>query len=235
MFAHTNVTHTNKRTGFDYHGVHVENHRIFLNAYTQLQIDAIKFLEGTLGDVRQTEDGYYIMSPIADIVYQVMHFIAHFDDASASLSLKFLVDFGVTLQNYYDIVSPEALKEVLKTLKIVDVFCLMLSMVETVMSLKFERYRFSSIPSEDEKAIFQLIMRRPKEFVPLVERGLRDRIKFYVARYKQFDRLFKYLPISRYGFLFKAFKEIVSTSFRRLFKIPADMPYSTYIKNIVKN
>lgn len=235
LFAHTNVTHTNKRTGFDYHGVHVENHRIFLNAYTQLQIDAIKFLEGTLGDVRQTEDGYYIMSPIADIVYQVMHFIAHFDDASASLSLKFLVDFGVTLQNYYDIVSPEDLKEVLKTLKIVDVFCLMLSMVETVMSLKFERYRFSSIPSEDEKALFQLIMRRPKEFVPLVERGLRDRIKFYVARYKQFDRLFKYLPISRYGFLFKAFKEIVSTSFRRLFKIPADMPYSTYIKNIVKN
>lgn len=232
LFAHTNVTHTNKRTGFDYHGVHIENHRIFLNTYTQLQIDAIKYLEGTLCDVRQTEDGYYIMSPIADIVYQVMHFIAHFDDASASLSLKFLVDFGVTLQNYYDNVSAEALKLVLIKLKIVDVFCLMLSMVETVMSLKFELYRFSTIPSEDEKAIFQLIMRRPKEFVPLVERGLKDRISFYIARYKQFDRLFKYLPISRYGFLFKSFKEIVSISFRRLFKIPADMPYSTYIKNI---
>lgn len=234
LFAHYNVTKTNKRTGFDYQGVHIENHRIFLNTYTKLQVDAIKYLESTLKDVIHTEYGYYIMSPIANIVYQVMHFVVHFDDASASLSLKFIVDFGVTLQNYYDKVSAEDLKKVLADLKIVNVFSLMLSMVETVMSLKFEHYLFSIIPSEDEKTVFQLIMRRPKEFVPLMERNLWDRLKFYWIRYHQFNRLFKYLPISRYRFLINAFEEVVSITFRRLFHIPANMSYSKFVTNIVK-
>ncbi len=234
LFAHYNVTKTNKRTGFDYQGVHIENHRIFLNTYTKLQVDAIKYLESTLKDVIHTEYGYYIMSPIADIVYQVMHFVAHFDDASASLSLKFVVDFGVTLQNYYDKVPAEDLKKVLADLKIVNVFCLMLSMVEAVMSLKFKQYLFSNIPSEDEKAVFQLIMRRPKEFVSLMERNLWDRLKFYWIRYHQFNRLFKYLPISRYRFLINAFEEVVSITFRRLFHIPANMSYSKFVTNIVK-
>ena len=234
LFAHYNVTKTNKRTGFDYQGVHIENHRIFLNTYTKLQVNAIKYLESTLKDVLHTEYGYYIMSPIADIVYQVMHFVAHFDDASASLSLKFVVDFGVTLQNYYDKVPAEDLKKVLEKLKIVDVFCLMLSMVETVMSLKFEQYLFSNIPSEDEKSVFQLIMRRPKEFVPLMERNLWDRLKYYWIRYHQFNRLFKYLPISRYRFLLNSFEEVISITFRRLFHIPANMSYSKFVTNIVK-
>lgn len=234
LFAHYNVTKTNKRTGFDYQGVHIENHRIFLNTYTKLQVDAIKYLESTLKDVIHTEYGYYIMSPIANVVYQVMHFVAHFDDDSASLSLKFVVDFGVTLQNYYDKVSAEDLKKVLADLKIVNVFCLMLSMVETVMSLRFERYRFSAILSDDEEAVLQLIMRRPKEFVPLMERNLWDRLKFYWIRYHQFDRLFIYLPISRYRFLLNAFKEVISITFRRIFHIPANMSYSKFVTNIVK-
>lgn len=233
LFAHYNVTKTNKRTGFDYQGVHIENHRIFLNTYTQLQVDANKYLESTLKDVIHTEYGYYIMSPIANIVYQVMHFVAHFDDDSASLSLKFVVDFGVTLQNYYDNVSAEDLKGVLEKLKIVDVFCLMLSMVETVMLLKFERYRFSTIPSDDEEAVLQLIMRRPKEFVPLIERGFSDRVRFYNARYRQFDRLFKYLPISRWGFIIKSMRELISISIRRIFHLPEGKSLVSTVRDVV--
>ena len=233
LFAHYNVTKTNKRTGFDYQGVHIENHRIFLNTYTKLQVDAIKYLESTLKDVIHTEYGYYIMSPIANIVYQVMHFVAHFDDDSASLSLKFVVDFGVTLQNYYDNVHAEDLKKVLDELKIVDVFCLMLRMVETVMSLKFEQYRFSAIPSDDEEAVLQLIMRRPKEFVPLVERGFGDRVRFYIACYRQFDRLFKYLPISRWSFIIKSNRELLSISIRRIFHLPEGKSLLSSVREVV--
>ena len=85
LFAHSNVTKTNKRTGFDYKGVHIENHRIFLNTYTEIQKNAIAYLEESLKDVTLTKDGYYVMSPIASIVYQVMHFMAHLDDVDTSL------------------------------------------------------------------------------------------------------------------------------------------------------
>lgn len=223
LFAHTNVTRTNKRTGFDYHGVHIENHRIFLNTYTQLQVDAIKYLEGTLGDVRQTVDGYYIMSPMADIVYQVMHFIAHFDDASASLSLKYLVDLGVTLQKYKDKVEPFELQRVLLRLNIIKVFGLMLIMVEKVMGLKFECYHWSTIPSTDIKSAFSLIMSRPKEFLPLIERPFHNRVIFYYQRYRQLHNLFGYLPITRCHFILKILKELFSVSVRRLFHLSDNM------------
>ena len=232
LFARINVTRTNKRTGFDYQGVHIENHRIFLNTYTKQQVDAIKYLESTLDVVVKTTEGYYIMSPIADIVYQVMHFIAHFDDASASLSLKFVVDFGVTLQHYYGRVSAEDLKKVLEQLKIVNVFCLMLSMVETVLGLDYESYRFSAVSPEDVNALYRLVMRRPKDFVPLIERNIWDRVQFYCTRYRQFDRLFKYLLISRFSFVIRSLKELISISIRRLFHIPANIPYSVAIRKV---
>ena len=232
LFAHYNVTKTNKRTGFDYQGVHIENHRIFLNTYTKLQVDAIKYLESTLKDVVHTEYGYYIMSPIANMVYQVMHFVAHFDDASASLSLKFVVDFGVTLQNYYDKVSAEDLKKVLADLKIVNVFCLMLSMVETMMELKYDEYRFSAVPSEDVIKLYHLVMCRPKVFVPLIERNFWDRVQFYCSQYNKLDSLFKYLSISRFSFFSKSLKELISVSFRRLLHIPENIPYSVAIREV---
>ena len=217
LFAHINVSKTNKRTGFDYYGVHIENHRIFLNTYYKKQVEAIKYLEGTLDSVIQTEDGYYIMSPMANIVYQVMHFIAHFDDASASLSLKFVVDFGVTLRHNYNKVSAEELGKVLGQLKIVNVFCLMLSMVEVVMGLKYNSYRFLSIPSEDVKSIFHLVMHRPKEFIPLADRKFSDRVLFYYSRYRQYNKLFKYLPFSRWSFIVKSIRELCSVSIHRIF------------------
>ena len=235
LFAHYNVTKTNKRTGFDYQGVHIENHRIFLNTYTKLQVDAIKYLESTLKDVIHTEYGYYIMSPIASIVYQVMHFVAHFDDASASLSLKFVVDFGVTMQAYSDKVNAVELRQVLERLNIVGVFCLLLGMVENVTGLRYDCYRFYIVPQDDVKAVFHLIMHRPKDFVPLLDRTAGERFSFYRNRYQQFDNLFKYLPISRRSFVNKSIREFFSISIRRLFHLPDGKSLLTTIKeNIIK-
>ena len=235
LFAHTNVTRTNKRTGFDYYGVHIENHRIFLNEYTQLQVDAIKYLESTLDDVRQTEDGYYIMSPIADIVYQVMHFIAHFDDASASLSLKFLVDFGVSLQAYNGRMSPIDLQCILIRLRLTNVFELMLNMVESVMNLNFKSYHWTTIPSEDIKAALTLIMSRPKFFIPLIDRNFHDRTRFYSERYRQLSNLFKYLPISRSRFFLKALKELISISVRRRLHLSSNISGKDNFECLVTN
>lgn len=230
LLAHKNVSRTNKRTGFDYQGVHIENHRIFLNTYTKLQVDAIAYLESALKDVTQTPSGYYIMSPIANIVYQVMHFIAHFDDASASLSLKFVVDFGVTLKFYDKDVNADELRGVLEQLKIINVFNLMSMMVEEVLGLRIIKFQYSKVPSEDLEAILSLIMHRPNYFVPLIERSFCDRVKFYITRYRQFDNLFKYLPISRFRFVKKAIVELLSITMRRLCHIPENVSYCKAFK-----
>ena len=122
LFAHENVTKTHKRTGFDFKGVHIENHRIFLNTYTKKQKNAVAYLEESLKDATLTKDGYYMMSPIASIVYQVMHFMAHFDDVANPLSLRFVVDFGVTLKHYQSQISSNELETILRRIEIFNTF-----------------------------------------------------------------------------------------------------------------
>ena len=235
LFAHSNVTKTNKRTGFDYKGVHIENHRIFLNTYTEIQKNAIAYLEESLKDVTLTKDGYYVMSPIASIVYQVMHFMAHLDDVDNPLSLRFVIDFGVTLEHYQNQVLRDDLRSVLQRLNVLDVFCLLLNLVESIMGLTFLDYSFKRVNSKDTQAVLNLILSRSVNFVPLIERPFIKRVSFYMATYKQYDRIYKYLPKSRLRYVTHYFFELFSISVRRLFQIPNNITYSKYIKNKIKN
>lgn len=230
LFAKDNVTKTNKRTGFDYKGVHIENHRIFLNAYTKMQVNAIKFLEGTLDDVVLTKDGYYIMSPTACIIYQIMHFIAHLDDTSNPLSFRFIVDFGVTMNYYQKQVNPNELKLSLDNLKITNVFCLLLKLVETTLGMTFESFLYKEVSTKDCIAVINLMDNRPKQNVPLIKRRFSDRLFFYFDQYKKYDQLFKYLPQSRIGFIVESTREMISISIRRILKISPNISLSDYIK-----
>ena len=234
LFAKDNVTKTNKRTGFDYNGIHIENHRIFLNSYTKIQERAIAYLEESLSEASITADGYYMMSPIASIVYQVMHFIAHLDDVANPLSLRFIVDFGVTLNQYQKKVSSDALKLVLLQLDIIRVFSLMLSLVEELLGLSFESYKYEKIDSKDTEAVLSLIKNRPKDFVPLVERSFMARARFYLAQYRQYDRIYKYLPKSRFEHILKSLSELFSLSIRKTLHIPTNITYQEYLKRKIQ-
>lgn len=215
IFAKENVTRTNKRTGFDYQGVHIENHRIFLNAYKKKQVNAIKYLESSLKDIRLTKDGYYIMSPIANIVYQVMHFLAHLDDISNPLSLRFVVDFGVSMTHYKDYIHPEELKVVLKSLKITEAFCLLLRLAEIIMGIDLGCYYFKRIEREDCESVINLIKSRPMQSVSLYRKSFIERVKMYSSHYIKFNRLFKYMFQNRIEYVLKSIRELFSVSVRR--------------------
>lgn len=233
LFAKDNISRSNKRTGFDYKGVHIENHRIFLNAYTKIHINAIKYLESSLDDVSLTKDGYYIMSPTACIVYQVMHFLAHLDDISNPLSLRFIVDFGVTMNQYQTQVSAESLKPILKQLKITDVFCLLLSVVETEFGLSFDNYNYMRIDKRDSQAIIDLIYSREGDCDMLNQKKFFDRAKVYCLQYKQHDRLYKYLPKSRVAYVRAYLHDLFSVSVRKMLRIPDNTTYVGYFKKLV--
>ena len=128
-------------------------------------------------------------------------------------------------------VNSNDLRMVLGRLKINNVFILMLYMVEEVMGLRFDNYKFGKIPQEDVVAIFHLIMERDKYFVPLIERDFRSRFIFYFTRYRQFSKLIKYLPISRLKFVSKSVKELLSITVRQLFHISEKDSYSSALKN----
>ena len=204
IFAKENVTRTNKRTGFDYQGVHIENHRIFLNTYTEIQIEAIKYLEESLTEVICSKDGYYVLEPISCIVYQVMHFIAHIDDITSPPSLRFIVDFGMILRHYRIDSEMDKLKKVLERLCVLEIYSLMVLMVEEVLGSEYNNYHFSQVQTKNLRGVYEIIMSRPKETVSLMNKSFFERLSMYFSRYCQLRGLFKFLPVKRHVFVSKA-------------------------------
>ena len=208
LFAKKNVSKTNKRTGFDYKGVHIENHRIFLNAYTELQVNALSYLEESLNDVFKTAEGYYVMSPITCIVYQVMHLIAHVIDVTNPASMRLIVDVGMTLIYYRDEVNANDLKEVLIRLKIVDFFTLVVGCAEVILRKDFSYYKFEQVSADDIQVMFKLLMSLDDGFVPVPERPFGYRVHYYISNFKSYYSVLKYIPSMRNRFLKKAFEVI---------------------------
>lgn len=208
LFAKLNVSKTNKRTGFDYKGVHIENHRIFLNAYTAFQVNAINYLEESLKDVTKTADGYYVMSPVACIVYQVMHLIAHVVDVTNPASLRLLVDIGMTLEHYRDEINNSELKEVLIRLQIDDFFSLVIDSVGFILGEDFSYFKYKQIPTEDREAMFRLVLSMDRFFVPVPKRSFGERVHFYGSNFKYYHTILKYVPNMRNRF-FKKSVEVI--------------------------
>lgn len=219
LFAHENVSRTNKRTGFDYDGVHIENHRIFLNKYTKLHEKAIEYLESTLNEVTLTRDGYYVMTPTATIVYHVLHFMTHVEDYTSLASLRFIIDFGITLNHYQLQIEPDQLKSVLEELKIIDLFCLLTVMSEMVLGLTFSTFHFKPINIKDVQSVFKLILSRKHYYIPLKDRRYKDVVSFYLKRFKDYKNIIKYLPRSPMRFYMKNIKLMSAVLIRKLLNL----------------
>ena len=203
LLARKNVSVTNKRTGFDYEGVHI----------------------------KYTKDNYYVFGAIPCVVYQVMHFIAHIDDITSPPSLRFVVDFGMTLRHYINNIDSKELKIVLERLELMDLFCLMVVMVEDIMGEDFRQYHFQKVQEKNLYALFELIFRRPQGNVSLMDKTFHERLGMYFSRYRQLDGLFKFLPVKRKKFVLKSVKELFSISFRRLFSLTENVSIIEGVKS----
>lgn len=235
LFAKENVTRTPKRTGFDYKGVHIENHCKFLNEYSLLQKKAVQYLLNESSKSVLSEDGYYKMEPYSDIVYQVMHIVAHIDDASAVIPIRSLFDIGLTLRAYDNKVTPDELKKILIELNILDVFCLILELVSWTVGESFPHFQYKEIDNKDLLAAQKLILGRDANFVPLINRPFFERIKYYKDQFQLLNRLYKYLPHNKIYYVLSYIKELFSISLRRMLHIPNDITYAqAFRQKIVK-
>lgn len=224
LFAHKNVSRTNKRTGFDYEGVPIENHRIFLNTYTKLQKKVIHYLETTLSNVSYSKDGYYVMEPTASVVYQVMHFMTHVEDYTSLASIRFIIDFGITLDHYKQDIDPEYLKSVLLELKIMDLFCLLTEMAEETLNVSFPLFHYKLVSIKDKKSVFKLILSREQNYVPLKERGYLEIIFFYLRRFNDYKYIIKYLPRSQFKFYIRNIRLMSAVLIRKVLNLDDKYP-----------
>lgn len=73
----------NKHASYDYHGVSIENHMTPLDTDTKFEREIGAYLQSDIGNVCLSTTGYYIFSPISNLVYLVSHSLRHFNPYQA--------------------------------------------------------------------------------------------------------------------------------------------------------
>ncbi len=192
---------TAKRAGFNYKGVHLENHNLFLTPDTAINIKVDSFLKENCHKSFSTPNGYFVFDPINELVFQAMHIVAHLKDFNNGPSLRMIIDFGITLRHYSQSIVPNQLKSQLSRLNILPLFCLFMYTSERILGTKYSEFHWVGIPSKCVSAVLQLALMREVNATPISEKPFADRICIYFRRSSSMKKLWKYLPISKWRYL----------------------------------
>ena len=129
------------------------------------------------------------------------------------------MDFGKTIETLQQRIEIDKLKCVLERLRITEIFCLMIKMVEVIEEKDYNKYHFCAVRAKESYKVFELMLNRPKDNVLLTEKSFLERFKIYFLRYQQISGLFRYLPVKRIKFVEKSLKELFSISFRKILHV----------------
>ena len=147
------IKNSPKHSEFDFKGVHIENH------YTMLDTDSVHrrkvelFLEGMVSTSVRTKDGYYILNPIANTIYLLMHSVRHLARAHY-LPLRNYIDFALFIDNNRDVINTLEFRDALLKCDLVKMFDLFLYVSEWILGIKYEGLHFYVI-KKDDLAVFR--------------------------------------------------------------------------------
>ena len=189
---------TEKRAGFDYKGVHIENHKLFLTPNSILNKNVNIFLVDNCYKSKLTPMGYFVFEPISELIFQTMHIVAHVNDLNNGITFKMFVDFGVTMGYYSQSIVPEQLKKTLIQLSMLRLFCLFLYASEEILNVKYDDFHWVDIPLKNVSAVLRLVLIHEVEIDDIGSKPLVDKLHYYFKRSILMNRLYKYLPQSRW-------------------------------------
>ncbi len=129
----------NKHASYDYHGVHIENHITPLDTDTTFEREIGSYLQTEIGNISLTSDGFYVFSPIANLVYLVTHSLHHFNPNQA-VPLRNIIDVIWFIWTYKEELSPSHCYQVMSKLGLDSTFELFLIMGEMVLGINMHEY-----------------------------------------------------------------------------------------------
>lgn len=152
IFCHKDSKFCNKHTEFDYLGVHIENHQTPLDVDTKQRRLVEAYVENELSLSTVTTQGYYVMQPMTNLVYLVMHTIRHCEP-NTYIHLKNIVDIGLfIIKNSKDIDACNCYS-IFKRLNLATQFELLVVMVECVLGVSLIGYQYGLVSLKQKKFI----------------------------------------------------------------------------------
>lgn len=198
-----------KHANFLYQGIIIENHLTLINTNTLQQRRVEKYLESSLKDVELSDDGYYILSPLANLIFLLMHSLSHME-SQICLTIRNVVDFGMVLQKNRERINAIECRRVLSQIKMNKQFELLLSMTEEVLGVDFAEYHEGLVPKEDVQKALKMIADKDASIDVPFDLPLIKQIRSRSAYYNKMKWKYNYIPFSRLNSFVQVYKPIIS-------------------------
>lgn len=231
LFAPNGYDFDGREASFDFCGVSVENHAVMIYEKSRKEKVVEAFLMSTLDDTRKENSGYYRLSPVAEVIYLMMHTLTHLYSPTYPLPLRSIIDFGICLKANRACLDFDQLLLMLKKLRLTKSFQLLVSLSEYVLDIQFSEFHYLHVPTVDVNRTFEFIATKAISHKIPANIPFGQQLKLQLARRKQFRWLNPYLPYSRFELLFNFVYHQLLVATKKMLHIPENIRFAVGIKN----
>lgn len=209
---------TRLHLSFDYKGIHIENHKTLIFPNTKTKRIVNKYLMSRLDAVELNDDGYYVLSPIDNFIYLIMHAMNHvdFNEKSPFLAMRNIIDLSVYLNHYRTKWNPENVKRLMQRMNLSKTFDLVVYFAEMFLDVEIPEYHSGTIKKRDIPIIRELFLEKCfREEIPNKGSWIQQ---FYrrLHRYGRLMKIYKYMPKHKDSFIYSVIRDqLRSMGFRR--------------------
>lgn len=137
-----------KHSTFNIDNVIVENHNNFLEPNTRQKRRIIKYLYSSMDKAVLTDDGYYVLDPLANFLFLTFHALKHFYGGTI-IPIRNILDLALFIRTNSDCLIPFQCNKLLKQMHLEKSFEMLLCMSEWILDLDIPNYHFQKLPSGD--------------------------------------------------------------------------------------
>lgn len=219
LFTGHDIKRIDKHASFQINNVLIENHYTFFEPNTRQKKRILKYINSTLDDVRLTSYGYYVLCPMANMVFLTLHTLKHFTEERL-IQLKNIVDFAMYLHTYRDSLPADKCLAIISKLDLEKGFEMLVCMSEVITGLDYSMYHFNRLPADDISAI-KGSMANKYAYVDCKSSPFHMRPEARVVS--------KYIP--GYHSVNTMFRRYISRLVRYYFNIPKRVSLKTWLEN----
>ena len=232
VLANDNLEFRGKHFTFEYKGVSIENHENFFYHGTPLQIDVDNYLFSAVSECKMEKDGYYVLPKMAGLIHLLLHSMVHLNNPVEHITIKNIVDFACYLFFNKNELNPKKCYNVMRELKLEQIFDLFLQLSEWILSVDFSKYRkeIKQGSRDLDKAVKLLLddnLMCPKFDNYSFTKQLKQRITYYLDTRWRYSYLPNWRVVHR-GFV----RRQIGYFIKSVFKKPFDAPFrqSVFVK-----
>lgn len=218
IFLTDSPAETDLHVSFDYKGVHVENHKLFVYPNTKTKKAVCAYLMRRLESVELKSSGYYVLSSIDNFIYLIMHAMNHvnFNEESPFLGMRNIIDLTMYLRHYHEIWNPGEVKALIQKVKLGKPYDFVVYIAEIYWEEPLTEYHLGRIRRRDAIAIHEMFWE--KGFCEEISNNDSWIKQLYqrLHRYGRLMRIYKYMPKHKDSFIYSVIRDqLRSMGFRR--------------------